>query len=394
MIELNTADTFFFNLGIDLFAVSILALLYSNYKKNFADTYGNGLLRQIQGTILAVLATDAGMWLLNGQSGLAARVLNYATNIAYFILQLVAALYWLKYTRYRACGKALSRSIRFWVIHLPFALVSLLVLSAPLNGWCFSLDNDNFYHRGFLSYGINILILCITLGASVLALLQCKKESLSERKKELHTIAFFVVPPFCGGIVQLVFYGFSIVWPCAVFSCLLVILDKYSQAISQDPLTGLNNRRTLERYLLSYDDSNYDGAVAVLMLDVNDFKYINDAFGHSVGDFALTEAAAILRRTANEPSTFLARYGGDEFVVVLRDVSQTHCQALIQQIKDGFVAFNQQNVQQFRLSVSIGYAFSAQKSEVNFRELLKQADEKMYRDKAKKLQGKKLWPSS
>jgi diguanylate cyclase (GGDEF)-like protein len=93
-----------------------------------------------------------------------------------------------------------------------------------------------------------------------------------------------------------------------------------------DPLTGLANRqRCLEYTELTFEEATASGEeVAAIYLDLNSFKKVNDTFGHMIGDFVLREVADRLRLVAqgyNQGGTvFLSRFGGDEFVVILRNV--------------------------------------------------------------------------
>jgi diguanylate cyclase (GGDEF)-like protein len=95
-------------------------------------------------------------------------------------------------------------------------------------------------------------------------------------------------------------------------------MQELERQASQDVLTGLNNRRRFEEDLrAAMARSNRDGSVgALLMLDLDDFKQINDSFGHPAGDQLIQEVASVLRQRTRA-SDALARLGGDEFAVIL-----------------------------------------------------------------------------
>lgn len=380
MIAFNLTHTLLFNIGVNTFSCIITLIILYSYKRNFADTYDARLLCKIEALILLILLADIGMWILNGKSGQLMRALNYTDNILYFLMQIAVAFYWLRYAYYRTFRQNFARKKEiFWVI-IPFILLSIIVITSPLNGWCFYLDDANYYHRGVLSAPMSVVILAYLLSISAIALTQYKKEVFSDRKKELLTIAFFVVPPFIGGTIQTVFYGISMIWPCTVVSSLLVLLDKESQAISQDSLTRLNNRRNMERHLATYEDGK-NRAVTLIVLDINDFKYINDRYGHASGDMALMQTANLLREMFNGTSTFLARYGGDEFVIIMQQGEEGAAGQVIRKIKNNFADFNESRQFPFQLSVSAGYAISSVKGVNRTANLFKEADENMYHDK-------------
>lgn len=375
--------TLLFNVGIDIFAATITVIIYYSYKNDFGNTYDNWLMVRIEGAVLLAILADIAMWVLNGKSGTGVRGASYAVSMIYFMMQLLVGLAWLKYAWYRVFGENMSRKGELLSRGIPLFLLGVCIAFTPLTGWCFYLDEYNYYHRGALSTPMFVFILAYLLTASAMALARYRQEVFVDRKKELLSIAFFAVPPLVGGVIQVAIYGVSLVWPSMVISCLMILLNKESRTISQDSLTGLNNRRSMEKYLRGYGEGGQAGAIALLMMDINDFKQINDQYGHHTGDAALIQTANILRRTFNGTSAFLARFGGDEFVVFLAGAKASEVDETVRKIRDHFAAFNQTGQFPFGLTVSIGYAVSEGKAPNRIANLIKQADENMYREKTR-----------
>ncbi|OKO90949.1 diguanylate cyclase [Bradyrhizobium sp. NAS80.1] len=113
-------------------------------------------------------------------------------------------------------------------------------------------------------------------------------------------------------------------------------LDRLGHMASHDPLTGLPNRRSLSERLvtLSRDAGSPDSLIAFCFIDLDDFKGINDTFGHDAGDKFLVHISERLRE-AVEPEDWVARLGGDEFVVIRPEVSNAAtAQAFARQLLD------------------------------------------------------------
>ncbi len=381
MISVDLSATLLFNMGIDLFSCMILIIILVSCRKDFADTYDIRLLQKIAAGVVVILIADTFTWVLNGRSGILFRIFGYVSNMLYFVMQVYAACGWLRYAHYRIYGCNMPRKKEIYAIMLPFYSLSFLVVSTPVTKWCFYLDEKNFYHRGILSAPMAIIILIYLASASAEALKQYRREVLNDRRKEMLTIAIFAVPPFLGGIVQILVYGASLVWPCGTVSCLLILLNQESQAVSQDSLTGLNNRRNMEKYIRIYEESGHRGKAGVIMIDINDFKHMNDHYGHNFGDLALKAAADALRSALRGVPAFLCRFGGDEFVIIIPETDQAAAEALMKKIKDQFRDPALTERLPFPLSVSLGFGLAGGNESCRIEDLLKEADENMYRDK-------------
>lgn len=380
MIVFNIEQTLLYNVGINTFSLLIALIIYLSYRRNFAETYDVLLLRRVQLTVIVTLISDIGNWSLNGISGDSMRVLNYVTTMLHFSMQIVVVIGWWRYASYRIFGQTFPQKTEIIFVRIPLIIIILVILTTPYTHLYFYIDQANIYHRGILSLPMFIINLLYPLSVSIIALFKGIRERYKERKIELMTIALFVVLPLIGGVIQTATYGLSLVWPCAVISSLMILLNKEGQAILQDPLTGLNNRRNIDRLFKAYDE-NQNRSAAIMMLDLNDFKRINDQFGHSQGDQVLINAAKILRATFTGTSAFLARYGGDEFVVVLPKGNEALAKETARLIREKFASFHKTCNLPCPLSVSIGYAVADQHEGMSLLDLLKLADENMYLNK-------------
>lgn len=158
--------------------------------------------------------------------------------------------------------------------------------------------------------------------------------------------------------------------------------EKLRHLAECDALTGLANRRGFELALHGFiaRAKRHQAALAVLLLDLDDFKSINDTLGHAAGDQLLIEIARRLSATVRDDD-FLCRLGGDEFVVLTANLERDEQAALL---ADRLVAALQTPVSldthQLIVTTSIGIAVYDQRTD-NFADLLKHADVAMYRAK-------------
>jgi diguanylate cyclase (GGDEF)-like protein len=168
--------------------------------------------------------------------------------------------------------------------------------------------------------------------------------------------------------------------------------EELRQLATVDELTGLANRRGFfalgEHQLLV--SARTRAAVALLFVDVDGLKKVNDELGHSMGDQLLKEAADVLRETIRT-SDLAGRLGGDEFCVLLVGDPELHPHRALERLRETTVAHNQRPGRDFHLSLSIGLSAIPAGRSVTLEELIDAADEGMYEDKRAKRDSQPVW---
>lgn len=216
-----------------------------------------------------------------------------------------------------------------------------------------------------------------------------KEENPLEKRKHLF-VGLFPLMVIVGGIIQMVFFPQL---PIFCFTCLILMLIFYIQSIerrvSLDPLTNLNNRGQLARYISQPSNLRQEGRLTfVLMMDIDEFKTINDTYGHAEGDKALVLVSDSLKKVVNSHNTpsFLCRFGGDEFILILHPHSEEEVHHLIEEIREQINEFACGS--SYPILISAGYAEYKGGAE-SFQVCLKNADKRLYQDKkSRKLKSK------
>lgn len=150
-----------------------------------------------------------------------------------------------------------------------------------------------------------------------------------------------------------------------------------------DKHTGLPNKSKCEELLNAPEE--LDLSTACIMFDLNNLKKINDAMGHQAGDDMIKGFAKLLRK-ATPPTDFVGRYGGDEFIIILTEVTPGEVDAFLEKLGRMTADYNRSGTQfmpVIPLSYAAGYGHSAQVPHSNMADLLKVADANMYTDKAR-----------
>jgi diguanylate cyclase (GGDEF)-like protein len=152
-----------------------------------------------------------------------------------------------------------------------------------------------------------------------------------------------------------------------------------------DDLTGLPNQRGFfalaEQQLKAATRGKRD--LALLFIDLDNFKAINDAWGHQEGDRALVSMTKIFRQSFRE-ADIIARMSGDEFAVLLIDTPRQSIEMILDRLMRNMEQYNEQKKNGYRLSISIGTSVYDHEQPRSIDTMLKDADEQMYNHKLKK----------
>jgi diguanylate cyclase (GGDEF)-like protein len=157
--------------------------------------------------------------------------------------------------------------------------------------------------------------------------------------------------------------------------------EQLARAAATDPLTGISNRRDfMQRFEQHWQDAcRRRSALALLLVDIDHFKRINDRHGHAVGDAALVAVADALQATLRA-GTLLARWGGEEFAVLLPDADGPAAQGLGQRLRQAVATIQREDLP--ALTVSVGAAAARGGEIARHEQLFELADAALYEAKA------------
>ena len=368
------------NIVLDAYAFLMLTVLLV-----YAISGGSGKSRQLRLYMTMLLTT---MLLLvidvigrfDGFAHPAYPVLNWWGNLALFLLSPVLPSLWVASVYCMTTGDG-SIPIRAFVSLLLLNGFNLFMVTATqMNGWYYSIDAGNIYHRGPL-YIVHHLI---TFTMLIWAYGVTFKYRRNVSRRILYTLIFYPIPSLVGGILQTLIYSYAFALVASVPALMVVMMYAQDDTLYTDYLTGVGNRKKLEAVLKEkVARSSPRRTFAFIMLDIDNFKKINDTLGHDAGDRVLKTAADLLRRCVRA-NDYVTRYGGDEFCLILDVSNDVGLNRVVNRIENSLVALNQSGAQPVKMSFSMGYQVYDCADHMTPEVFLKQVDMLMYKDKRTK----------
>ena len=361
----------------DLYSLFLLLFILVNVFRNNEDRD-----RQQRAYISMLLSTMLLLILdvptkFSGRPGFLHYLVRYSDGLS-FALGPLPLVFWMRYVGCALFPGNEERADKWVHVFLSLFLVSAAIslLSIPF-GWVFYFDSAYNYHRGplfFVPTGTLFFLLILAEGFILI-----NRRQIDPR--HIFTLNFFCIPPIVCGLMQALNYGTSLSLSGFSFSQLIVFVHIQNGSMNVDYLTGAYNRRKLDRHMSEkIRASTRNHSFAAVLIDLDNFKLINDTMGHNVGDAALGDVVAILRESIRT-NDILARYGGDEFCIVLDGANTEELNNIIERIEERLADFNATGDRPYKLSFSMGYHVYDANSHMNVTEFQKQIDDLMYERK-------------
>lgn len=384
------------NVALDSMCMAVtLTLMLGAVLSNQMKERRGRMIILLLALIFVQQAADAVNWLCEGKPDWS-RLLLFV-NFAIFAGAEVTALVFYHYvlsllSRERGCLRWLNR----WLAVLCAVYVALNIYNLSSQVF-YGVDESGCYFRGPLYLLMHIYHFAVMLLGVILALMDQK---MSPR----HKLALFTyaILPLMAVTFQLFFYGLSSFTYCAMTLSMLLIyitvhlssvarLEQTGEELSRtrkayqetlydaetDDLTGLLQRKVLVRQIESTLAGKREQGCALWMLDLDEFKEVNDQFGHGMGDQVLVAVAA--RMVDHFPeSTLIARYGGDEFCLFQPEITLDELYRDLQHALAALDFTCESGKRKADVQVSIGAAFLPAGKAVTSDELFEKADEALY----------------
>ncbi len=365
------------NITINLYSAAILLILFIQArKKKDRKMLADKLFLNILYVTTLLLITDT-MGRFDGKPESIYPLINRVGNFCVFTLSPVPTALWVVYAHARIHQDEKPDMQLLIPCVILLAVHTLLVIVTQFTGWFYFIDSQNVYHRGPLYVISPSLTFVFLLAAEIMIVYNRKRME----KSQYLSLLFFVVPPIAAMLLHVTIYGISIVLDGVVLSILIVFLNVQNKNLITDYLTGVYNREGLDIQLKErIRTSAYGRTFSAILLDLDHFKSINDTYGHDMGDRALQKSVELIKNSIRS-TDFIARFGGDEFVILLDTANKQELTTVLQRINSAVDAFNKSGSQPFTIGFSAGCAVYDAVAQPKAEDFVKLLDQMMYQMK-------------
>jgi diguanylate cyclase (GGDEF)-like protein len=358
-----------------------LTILFS-LNSNLGSEHEVSQLKYMIYSYIAMLVTDI-LWALIEDNLLYLPVfLNAAVNAVTLMAVSSGCYFWFRFIEDRTDFVLMNRPKIDAMVVYPLLFICALDILSIFTGWIFQINSEGHYQetelfwlQGFINYAYLLIPTAVTISRAVHA-------KTKQDREEFLIYVLYMIAPLIAGIYEDEFVHVPLLALNILMMILILFLRIQNLRISTDALTGLNNRRRLNTFLAEkLVKTTEESSFLIFIIDINNFKAINDQYGHIEGDHALQKFSEVLKVVAAEYFGFAARYGGDEFCLVMNQRGHT-CEEIMENIKQTLLEAQQDDKKKYTITVSIGAAMFNDPDETP-EAALNQADQMLYEDKKK-----------
>lgn len=365
----------FLRIDINIFSMILLIItaVLANAKLDKKDKVNQVFL--ISAIVISIeIFLETLTCIINGMNGYFFRVLSYSTHFLLFSIAPVLTYLWLYFIKFWVIPEnkfVLKKSI---IMRFPILVNFLLIILSLSKNIVFYLDKSNVYHRGPYFYIFSI----ITYYYIVMGFWWIVTNRKKIPRHEFIPLVFFGILPLIGGIVQSLFYKTLLMWSSCGFSLVIVYTFLQSRMINLDSLTGAWTRESFFDYFYQ-KIKHSEKEVPIIFIDMDNLKIINDRYGHIEGDFAIKKLAHLIKKKLKK-TDIIARYGGDEFLLMLDNIDFKDIEDVMDSINEEFFKYNKSSSKGYNLEFSYGYGFYNKKYN-SLEEFIHIIDKSMYQNK-------------
>lgn len=366
-------------LEINIICIIILLAIFNKFKD---ESLNNSSDKYYEKTLLATIAFSlfaliSGIF--NGTSYNFSQIILIISHSLYFFSESLIGYFYTNYILKRINLQE-KREYKL-ILYIPLILSIFFLIINLTKKILFTISIDNLYSPSKYLYLYNLInaVYVLIIITNLISYYFYNKNS----KNEIKSLILFTLLPVVSAGIQNYNYGIILGQVGFTLSELLIYFNNQKKEANYDELTGVYNRRAFNKRANKIYYSNK--SMFLMLMDADDFKIINDKYGHLEGDKALIQIAYILNRAINNThkNYSLARYGGDEFVIVGNIQNKDEVAQLINQIEEEEKKYNKETNNKYNIKLSIGYALQNDNHTL-LEDLIKEADALMYAKKRKR----------
>ena len=372
-------------LEINTFCILIQLIILKHHLKNLDKGISATSFTLLQISMILYFCLDMVCGLQENGVLILTRQQNEIVNVGFFLSSYLVAFFSFAFAESELGRRWLKCWWKCVLSIMPLIVMSIATIGTLEGKYFFYIDENAHYVKG----PYYLLMLAGAYGYIVLIALKSlyhltQKKNYAQRKKLL-MMSSFVVFPLIAGVLQAVYTGISIICLGGTIATVQVYISLQESRITLDTLTQINNRSCMMQQLenkMQNRPTHGDKSLFFLMLDMDQFKSINDTYGHVEGDEALLRLASALKAACSGYPAVLARYGGDEFCIVC-EATDEEMKQLCFKIYQNIERVNRTAARPYDIRVSMGYA-KATPDIQTIPDLIKEADRELYIQKKKR----------